>query len=376
MERLFQRFFNALPIRFVDADEDLHLLTQDELYLVRSTERSALAAAVLIELAAYLLIFLPIYQFPDFFEGRNLNIGGPFTQLSTPVNWVRQGWMLTVTLVELYVLLLLNLAAVHGIAVATGYIRRDRKAAHTDGLIRIALEQKFEKQQEYGINPFEGLNRWLIYAFLLFNRLKGLVGSVLVRAALSNLFGREILRVYLDFSGMPIYMAINMYTTHVILRNARVVVMGQTSIEIVRRQLPRLSLSPWEKELVYDTLQFIAVNKRDFHVNHFYLTRAIVGHFGIPVEARHPLPGDYPDKLKTARQPVADICRLIIVLGFVLDGRLSRREYRQAYLLRQQGILDLDYRDMQTYCRSFVDGQGLSEITARFLAGPSEIKTR
>lgn len=371
MEHLYQRFFNALPICFVDADEDLHLLTPDELCLVRQTERWALAAAVLIELLAYLLIFLPIYQFPLLFEAKPLRIGGPFLEWSEPVAWLRQGWMLTVTLAELYVLLLMNLAAVHGIAVATGYIRRDRRAAHTTGLIRIALERKFEAQQEYGINPFEGLNHWLIYTYLLFNRLKGLIGSTFVRAVLSNLFGRDILRVYLDFSGMPIYMAINMYTTHVILRNTRVVVMGQTSIEIVRRQLPRLALSPWERELIYDTLQFIAVNKRDFHANHFYLTRAVIDHFGIPVETAHPLPLDYSEKLKDARPVVANICRLIIVLGFVLDGRISRREHRQIDLLRQQAILDISYQDLETYRRSFVDGQGLDGVTARFVdTGP------
>jgi hypothetical protein len=367
MEHLFQRFFNALPIRSVAADEDLHLLSPDELALVRSTERYAIAASVLIELAAYLLIFLPIYGFPEFFAARNLEIGGPFTHFSEPVGWVRQLWMLSVTLAELYVLLLLNLAAVHGIAVATGYIRRDRRAAHTDGLLRIALERKFEKQQDFGIDPFEGLNPWYLYTLLLLNRLKGLIGSVLFRAALSNLFGRDILRIFLDFSGMPIYMAINAYTTHAILQNARVVVMGQTSIEIVRRRLPRLALSPWEKELIYDTLQFIAVNKRDFHVNHFHLTQTVVEHFGIPVKPRHSLPVDYPDKLKAARPEVADICRLFIVLGFVLDGRLSRREYRQSALLRQQGILDLHSGDLQTYCRSFVDGQGLSGVTTRFI---------
>lgn len=367
MERLYQRFFEALPIRSVAADEDLHLLSPDELHLVRRTERWALAASVLIELAAYLLIFLPIYTFPDVFEAQALRIGGPFPEWSEPVAWLRQGWMLLVTLAELYLLLLMNLAAVHGIAVATGYIQRDLKAAHTEGLIRIALEQRFAAQRDYGIDPFEGLNHWFLYAYLLFNRLKGLIGSVIARAVLSNLFGREILRVYLDFSGMPLYMAINLYTTHAILRNARVVVMGQTSIEIVRRRLPMLDLSPWERELVYDTLQFIAVNKRDFHANHFYLTRAVVDHFGIPVETAHPLPLDFPEKLKSARPAVADICRLIIILGFVLDGRLSGREYRQLDLLRRQGILDIGQGELEAYRRRFVDGQGLDGVTARFL---------
>lgn len=371
MKQLHHWFFHILPIRLVHTDEEVHLLSMDELRLVRRTEYWALAAAVLIEFVAYLVIFLPIYQFPDFFESRALRIGGSSLE-TPPIYWVRDVWMLAVTLVELYVLLLVNLAAVHGIAVATGYIKRETKAAHASGLVRIALDERFAAQQEYGIDPFEGLNPWLLYVFLLFNRLKGLIGSAVVRAVLSNVFGREVLRVFLDFSGMPIYMAINMYTTHVILRNARVVVMGQTSIEIIRRQFPKLALSSQEMTLIYDTLQFIAVNKRDFHANHFYLTRAVVDHFAIPVEPAHHLPADYPQKLKSARQPVADLCRLVIVLGFLLDGRLSWRERLQVGRLRQQGILDITYSDLENYRRNFVDGQGLSAVTTRFLVPPAD----
>ncbi|MCU0735186.1 MAG: hypothetical protein MUF20_06640, partial [Methylotetracoccus sp.] len=76
MKQLHHWFFHILPIRLVHTDEEVHLLSMDELRLVRRTEYWALAAAVLIEFVAYLVIFLPIYQFPDFFESRALRIGG------------------------------------------------------------------------------------------------------------------------------------------------------------------------------------------------------------------------------------------------------------------------------------------------------------
>ena len=367
MARFYHRFFDALPIRSVASDEDLHLLNPQELRLVRQTERWAKVAAVLIELVAYLVIFLPIYEFPDFFEASTVRLGGPFVHLSGEFHWLRDAWMLAVTMAELYVLLLLNLAAVHGISVATGYIRRDQKAGETSELIRIALESKFSELQQFGINPFERMHPWVLFLFLAFNRLKGLLGGVIIRAVLVNVFGREAMRVYLDFSGMPLYMAINVYTTHMILRNARVVVMGQTSIEIVRQQLPTLSLSAWESGLVYDTLQFIAIHKRDFHANHYHLCKAIIDHFAIALEESHPLPADYLEKLKTAAQPVADVCKLIIVLGFLLDGTLSWRERRELARLNQLEILHLSYAELEACRRAFVDGQGLEDISARLL---------
>jgi hypothetical protein len=370
VEQFYRRFFAALPIRAVASDEDLHLLNPHELRLARQTERWAMAAAVLIELVAYLVIFLPIYEFPGFFESATLRLGGPFVHVTGEFHWLRDGWMLVVTLAELYVLLLMNLAAVHGIAVATGYIRRNDRAAEATELIRIALGSRFSELQQFGIDPFERMHPWILFLYLAFNRLKGLLGSVIIRAVLVNVFGREVLRVYLDFSGMPLYMMINLYTTHVILRNARVVIMGQTSIEVVRRQLPALSLSAWESALVYDTLQFIAVHKRDYHANHYYLTKAIIDHFAMAVEEAHPLPRDYPEKLKAARQPVAEVCRLIIVLGFLLDGTLSWRERRQLARLNRQGIIHLSYAELEAYRRAFVDGQGLDEVTGHFLRTP------
>lgn len=365
MERFYRRFFEALPIREVACDDDLHLLNPDELRLIGQTERWALCAAVLIELAAYLTIFLPIYAFPEFFEASALTLGGPFLHASGRFHWLQDAWMLAVTLAELYALLLMNLAAVHGVAVATGFIRRDRAAAETSGLVRIALENRFMELRELGIDPYERMNPWTLYLYLAFNRLKGLLGSVLLRAALTNLFGREILRVYLDFSGMPIYMLVNVLTTHAILRNARVVIMGETSIESILRQLPDISLTPWEADLIYDSLQFIAVNKRDYHANHYYLTKAVLSRFAIRIKTAHPLSADYLDKLQRAEAPAADVCKLIVVLGFLLDGVISRRERKQLALLRQRGILDLENADIERFCRAFSNGQGLDEMTRR-----------
>lgn len=370
MDSIYHRFFNLLPIHSVATDDDLHLLNADELALIRKTERWTMAAGVLVELLAYLVIFLPIYEFPALFEARGLTIGGPFQSLDTPILLVRDGWMLLVTLAELYLLLLVNLAAVHGVAVATGYIHRETRAAHAPGLIEIALERRSHDQRTLGIDPFAGVQPWVLYLFLLLNRLKGLIGNALIRAALTNLFGREILRVYLDFSGMPLYMAINVYTTRVILRNARVVVMGQTSIDLMLRQLEPLRLDASEKALIYDTLQYIAINKRDFHANHHHLARAVLKHYEIPVEPCHPLPDDFLEKLERARAPLANVCRRLIILGFILDGHVSWRERRELRRLRARGIVEVSERELETFRREFVDGQGFSALVERDL-GPS-----
>lgn len=368
MEKFYRLFFDALPVRSIETDEHLHLLNPQELALIKSTECWAMFGAAAIEILAYLIIFLPMYWFPELFEGTTLKLGGPFVHLDGIFHWLKDGWMLAVTLIELFVLLLLNLAAVQGIAVATGFIGRSDAPTDTSGLIRIGLESKFLELGQFGLDPFERMEPWVLYLYLALNRLKGLIGSILLRAALVNIFGREILRVYLDFSGMPIYIIVNILTTRSILRNARVVIMGETSIELICKKLPKLELTEWESNLIYDTLQFIAVSKRDFHANHYFLSKSVLQHFAIQVKPSHPLSPDFFDKLKQAGQPLQSICKLFIVLGFLLDGSLSSREKRRLIELENAGILNLQFSQLQELLENFVNGQGLDAVTEHFLS--------
>ncbi|MFZ4702437.1 MAG: hypothetical protein ACOYMG_20530 [Candidatus Methylumidiphilus sp.] len=80
------------------------------------------------------------------------------------------------------------------------------------------------------------------------------------------------------------------------------------------------------------------------------------------------MPADFVDKLKSARPTVADICKIFIVLGFILDGTLSWRERSQLSALNKQGFLNLSFAELENYRRQFVDGQGLDGVIQDFLA--------
>ena len=124
-------------------------------------------------------------------------------------------------------------------------------------------------------------------------------------------------------------MAINAYATHAVLREAKVVLMGPEAIRGLVRRLSGHVPSAAERTLVYDTLQYIAVSKRDFHQNHYLLTRDLLEAWGVPAEARHPLPADYLARLAAAPPATRALCQALILSGFVLDGQLSWRELRR-----------------------------------------------
>jgi hypothetical protein len=144
---------------------------------------------------------------------------------------------------------------------------------------------------------------------------------------------------------MPLYMAINAYSVHRVMREAKVVIMGRTTLGLLMRRLPRMELSAEEKALLYDTLQCIAVSKRDFHQNHYLLTREMMEFFQIPKELHHVLPDNYFDKLERAPAAVRTLCLIVIRLGFILDGQISCRERLRLRKLERHGILRESKRD-------------------------------
>src|SRR5262245_58995082 len=166
---------------------------------------------------------------------------------------------------------------------------------------------------------------------------------------------------------MPSYMAINAYSVHAVMREARVIIMGQTLIDLLIARLPRRELSMTEKELVYDTLQYVAVCKRDFHQNHYLLTKALLEYFHIPAEKYHLLPEDYDERLKQAPAAPAALCHLIILLGFILDGRVSWRERLRLRQLNRLGVLKESYADLKRYARDFLNGAGVDSWSEAYL---------
>lgn len=366
MENLFNRFYQKLPVRSIGADEHLHLLNDEETSHIRRSLRLAMLAAALLSVLGFLTYYLPVYRFPHLFP--SISVTAPFIGNVIRLPWAELTWCVLLTSIELYLLTLLNIFGAHEVAVATGFITGATKPERAAPLLQIGLEKKTTEVSRYGIDPFQGLNKSLLFLFNFALRLKGWFANQVVRFLTRLLLGRYAVRALLDFAGMPIYMAINAYSVYAVMREARVIIMGQTVISLLTRRLPQRELSASEQELLYDTLQYIAVCKRDFHQNHYLLTRALLEFFHVPSKKYHQLPDDYPEKLKQAGEAIAALCRLIILLGFILDGRISWRERLRLQKLNQLGVLKENYAELRRYARDFLNGAGADSWSEAYLS--------
>lgn len=352
-------------MRRVSSDEHLHLLNGAESRHIQRSRYGLMALAALLSVAGFLAYYLPVYWALQIFPATTVAIPG----LAVPVRlpWGELLWAVLLATIEIILLTLLNIAGVHEIAVATGFVHAGNKPEKSKDLLHIGLEKKTTEITSYGIDPFQGLNKWALLLFNTMLRLKGWLGSQAIRYLTRVLLGRYAVRAVLDFAGMPLYMAINAYSVHTVMREAQVIIMGQTIIGLLVKQLPRLPLAEPEKELLYDTLQYIAVSKRDFHQNHYLLTKELLELFHIAPKQNHRLSPDYFARLARSRAEVTSLCQIVILLGFILDGRLSLRERWKLRELNAVGILTEDHAEIRNHLRNFLQGRGVEPLIRPYL---------
>lgn len=361
----FNQFYQKLPAWKVGADEHLHMLNDQEIRHIRQRECLVMAIAALLSVISFLAYYLPVYRLPHLFPSIKLTV--PLIGAAIRLPWAELLWCVALTSIELYLLTLLNIFGAHEIAVATGFVTSATKPERAESILQIGLERKTTEVSQFGIDPFQGVDKRLLFLFNAVLRLKGWFANQVLRFLFRLLLGRFAVRALLDFAGMPIYMAINAYSVHAVMREARVIIMGQTLINLLMSRLPQRELSAAEKELLYDTLQYIAICKRDFHRNHYLLTKALLEFFQVPGEKYHRLPDDYAERLKQAPPASAALCRLIILLGFILDGRISWRERLRLRQMNQLGVLKVSQSDVQRYARDFLNGAGVDSWSEAYL---------
>jgi hypothetical protein len=353
----FERFLERLPVRRFAPRRDGQPLDAAAIGHIRRVEITLVAAAAGLAVLGFLGYYLPVYRAPDLFPAASVTV--PLIGRSIRLPWGELLWAVLLTTVELLLLTVLNVVGVHEIAVATGFLTPETKRGRMPALLSIGLERKTTEVTRYGIDPFQGLHPWMLFLFNFVLRLKGWLANQAARYLVRLLLGRYAVRALLDFTGVPLYMAINAYAAHAVLREAKVVLMGPEAIRALVRRLSGYVPSPVEQTLVYDTLQYIAVSKRDFHQNHYLLTKSLLELWRVRLEPHHPVPPDYLERLAVAPPRARSICQAIILSGFVLDGQLSLREIRRLDAMRGLGVVADRPADVRRRLRVFLAGGGL-----------------
>jgi hypothetical protein len=361
---IYNLFYRLLPVKKVNTDNQLFLLTEQEIKSIRRKESFAIWAAAFIGAMGVLLLYVPQYAFPKLFP--DTKIAAFDKVFMVPVTML--AYTVALVIIEILLLTFLNIWCAHEIAVATGFLNYQQKKEKRNLLINIGLEKKNKEVLRYGIDPLQGINKKALMAWNFFFILKATLSNMLFKVFIQRVLGRYAVKALQDFAGIPIFAAWNAYGTKVILKEARVIIMGQNLVEEVCKRI-RKDQQPTKlfKDLLYDTLQYIAVSKRDFHQNHFVLTKNLFDIYSIEPKDKHWLEADYYKKLHAAGKEEKEVCKLLIAVGFLLDGRISIREHIQLKELEQEGLTDISVAEIKKYQQDFLNGRGIEGLITKYI---------
>ncbi len=366
MRRIYSIFYRLLPVTKVNVDDELYLLNEEEIAAIQKREKIAIIISAIIGALGVILLYVPYYAFPGWFKSVPFNI---FNQtINIPVAFILYSVLLVAF--EILLLTLLNIWCAHEIAVATGFLNYENKR-HPEKhnlLLDIGLEKKNKKILAYGIDPLMGVNKKALMAWNLLFILKATLTNFIFRFFIQRVMGRYLIRAVQDFAGIPIFAFWNAYGTRTILKEARVIILGQNLIEVLMNRIKIAGGIPKDKKsFISDTMQYIAVSKRDFHQNHFLLTRNLFELFGIEEREGHWEEKKYIEELKEADQIVRNQCLFIILLGDILDGKISSRERFKLKKLRDSGLINYSDQEMKQFTKDFLEGRGIEPLIQKYL---------
>jgi hypothetical protein len=350
----------------VEVDDRLYLLTDMESAAIRRRERFAIILSAIIGAIGVLMLYVPYYWAPNWFPDTAFTVSGH--RFSLPLVFFAYSAILV--WIELVLLTLLNIWCAHEIATATGFLNYENKAQESrhNLLMDISLEKKNKKVLTYGIDPLQGLNKEALMAWNLLFILKATLTNFLFKFVIQRMLGRYAIKAVQDFAGIPIFAFWNAFGTWTILREARVIIMGQNLIEEVIRQLAaRTNPDEADKLLLRDTMQYIAISKRDFHQNHFLLTQNLFEYYGIPQRAETWNEESFRKHLGGASSETRSVCVMLVVLGLLLDGNISVRERIKIRKLRAQGLIPYSEKDIIGFKNDFLNGKGVETLLANHL---------
>lgn len=362
-EKYAFKYFEKLSEKYAQKENEYHILSQKELDKIHRIRLKAWLLASLYGGAGVVLLYLPSYLFPALF--RNYPIRLPWLGLiEFPVMFTIYGILLAV--LEIAALIILNVRTVHHIAASCGFPDPEdpHYQDHLSTLFEVSLEKPKKEILTFGINPMEGLSRWSIMFYTVFNLLKASLSNMFVKIVLTRVLGRFAIRAYIDLIGVPIFALWNMYATHRVIRAAQVHIMAPNLIQgLVNKLGMKLKNHQPFREALFDGLQFIAVAKRKFHHNHFLLVENIIQTFEIEYQNRkHLNQEELLETIKKLDEDAKEGLAKLFLFGMLIDGDLSGREQKVLKQLEKEDFIRFDFKQLKKWEKAFIEGKGLDDF--------------
>lgn len=360
MQFLYQKFIQSLPIEDnQSSDGNVYLFNKAELLKLKKIYRQTLLYTAITGGCCIVSYYIPTYIFVSLFQTRiPITLFGFTFELGT----YELLWCLILTIIEIVILTLIHLRMTHRISVISGLLNSKNKHVVLKDILKMGTGAKDKSIVNYGLNPIKDVSRLYLMAINALYIFKAFLSNQLLRLILRQFIARYLFKYFLDLIGTPIYMLFNALNSHLVYGNIISTIMGRQIISIYTKDLHSLELNEAEKELIYDALHLVVVSKKDFNYNHAALAKAILETLKIKAVKEHDFKEEDLKNLNKFSPAVQKLVFDIVVLGYVLDGKISSREQKQIVVLNEKYGFDLKVDELLENSRNFMKGKGVDLV--------------
>jgi hypothetical protein len=356
---LFQDFIISRFRGFKDF-EAIHTLTDLEKRQVKKLFITSLCFSAFFGGMGVFLLYYPHQLFPGLFPWHEFS--HPFVG-TIKFKWAFSIYGLVLAFIEIFLLVIVNLLAVSRLAKIYQFPQKDHpdKEFHKKTLIDMSFEKKPKKMLEMGIDPHQGMNKWAITAYVFVLSLKASISNIFVKLLTERVVGRFFLVEYIDYIGIPIFAAWNVYGTYQVLKNAKQRIVCTNIIDdYVGKLTAKYKDGTIPKYIFKEVLQFVAYCKRNFDHNHFYLTKSVMEKMDISQQKVYCDLNKIVTRLKGMPKEEADDMVSMVVLGIVIDGNVNLKEETALKRFRKEQLLQMSISQIKEMAVSVSEGKMLS----------------
>lgn len=327
--------------------------------IIKQIKIRTLSFAALYGTFGVIFLYIPQYVFPQQFANSEFII----PLLNYKIEFSVFGLFYGFLLIGIEILFLMKGDLKSTGKIAALYKLNLEEDTETKELIKIALNKDKKKYTEVGINPYQNFSKTGLLLVRLMYLAKAFLSNFIFKIIIKRVIGRLAIREIVDMAGIPIYAFWNAWASAQIIRKSDMRMKAsrtiyQTAIHFKRKY----ENNPEFKELLYDTFEYIAVTKKSFYPSDLIFAKYFLKTFKIPIKKEHKLSENYFEKIKLLPYDLKLGIGQLLVLGFLLDGKIGTFEIKILKKIIAHKIIPYTINEIKTWTKNYKLGQGFEKM--------------
>lgn len=367
LERLgleyLRRKSQALPR--VDATDSISLLNPEERKALARIVRGAVARAALAGALSAAVSAAAEVVADHFFTAEH---GGVDNKL---FYWALVGGVTALAAIaEIVYLYWDSLEAVHDMSRAAGldpFATSDDQTAVAAALARAALELPNPTDHAFGVDPRREASKLRLAVASLLYKVKVSVTNFLLKVVVRRIAGRALVRTWLPFVAVPGTAAWNAIVCYIVLREARIRVMGPSAAqEMVSAIFDQgIDPSPEARMTFVRAVASSIVRTEDLHPNLYAVLSEVSKRAPEPIPAGIDDSAAFLQSLQSLRPDEQRMALQVLAAAAIIDGRFTSAERRLIREAQAACGRSGDEKVAERLRRAFISGDGSLDTLIR-----------